>query len=123
MNLEIVINIFVVLHLIGLSSLLGGFLTQMKELKNGGKITPAIFHGAWTLFITGFVLTGLVYMNGEEANSLIVGAKSVVITAIFFIAYAYAKKSPLPKWVLPLIAVLTITNVCLAVFVGAVIEG
>ena len=37
---ELATRILVVLHLIGLSSLLGGFLTQMKDLKTGGRYLP-----------------------------------------------------------------------------------
>jgi hypothetical protein len=120
---ELTLRIFLVLHLIGLASLLGGFLLQMKELKNGAKVVPAIFHGAWTLFVTGFVMTGLVYANQEEPNSIVIGIKSVVITAIFFLAYGYNKKNPTPKWVVPTIGLLTILNVAVAVIVGVIVEA
>lgn len=117
MDLELFIRIFVVLHLIGMASLLTGFFGQMKEFKNGAKVTPAIFHGAWTLLITGFVLVGLVMPSTEEeVNNLVLTAKAIVITVIFFIAYTFNKKSVTPKWVVPVIGLLTILNVCLAVF-------
>lgn len=121
--MEIAIRIFVVLHLIGFASLLGGFLTQMKSMKTGGKIVPAILHGAWLLLITGFALVGMVYANGELINNAILGIKAVVITVIFFLAYANSKKETVKTYVLPTIALLAILNVCLAVIGGMTIEA
>lgn len=117
MDLELFIRIFVVLHLLGMAALLTGFFGQMKEFKNGAKVTPAIFHGAWTLLISGFVLVGLIMPSEEETvNNLVLTAKSIIITVVFFLAYSYNKKTTTPKWVVPVIGLLTIVNVVLAVF-------
>lgn len=121
--LELVIRIFVVLHLIGLASLLGGFLTQMKSLKDGAKVVPAIMHGAWLLLITGLAMVGMVYANGEKINNAVLGVKSLVITAIFFIAYSFNKKDKAPKWVVPTIGLLAIVNIVAAVVFGMVVEA
>jgi hypothetical protein len=123
--IELTTRILVVLHLIGLASLLGGFLVQIKELKTGGKILPAMLHGAWLLLITGFALVGTVSMSDDEhVNNFILAIKSIVITAIFFLAYGFSKKDlSKKKWVVPTIALLTVLNVCLAVIVGIVEEG
>lgn len=122
--IELATRIFVVLHLIGLASLLGGFLTQMKELKTGGRIVPAMLHGAWTLLVTGFVLVGLVEMSGDEhVNNFMLAAKSIVITAIFFLAYGFSKKDlSTKKWVVPTIGLLTVLNLVLAV-VGGIVQS
>jgi hypothetical protein len=39
----------------------------------------------------------------------------MVITVIFFIAYGYRKKETTAKWVVPVIALLTVVNISLAV--------
>jgi uncharacterized membrane protein (DUF485 family) len=123
-GIELAIRITLVLHFIGLASLLGGFLTQMKAIKTGGSITPAIFHGAWTLLVTGFALTGLVYAQkaetGEVPISWVLGLKVLVIAAIFALAYMFNKKETLPKWVLPTIGLLTILNIAVATISGMV---
>lgn len=115
--MELVVEIFVVLHLLGMASLMTGFLGQMKQIKNGAKVTPAVFHGAWTLLVTGFVLVGLAYAPGsdEQPNAWVLAAKSIIITIIFFVAYTFNKKEVTPKWVVPTIGLLTIVNICLAV--------
>ncbi|MEN9752740.1 MAG: hypothetical protein RL670_431 [Actinomycetota bacterium] len=121
--IEIIIRITLVLHLVGLVGLLGGFFYQMGALKSGtAKVLPAMLHSAWLLLITGFALTGLVYANGEEVNNLTLALKGSVITAIFFIAYAYAKKDKTPKWVVPVLGLLTFLNVCFAVISGMIAE-
>jgi len=50
--MQLLSGILVILHLIGVASLLGGFLGQMKDLKTGGSIVPGMLHGAWLLLIT-----------------------------------------------------------------------
>ena len=123
-GIELTLRIFLTLHFIGLASLLGGFLTQMKAMKTGGAITPAIFHGAWTLLITGFGLTGLVYAQkaetGEAPIGWVLGVKFAILVAIFVLAYANHKKEKLAKWVLPTIGVLTVASIAIATISGVV---
>jgi len=122
--MELVQNIVLILHLIGLASLLGGFLTQMKELKTGGRIAPAMLHGAWLLLITGFALVGMVEASGSEhVNNIALAIKCVIITAIFFLAYGFSKKDlSTRKWVVPTIGLLTVINICVAVL-GPIVEA
>jgi hypothetical protein len=122
--IETIIRITLVLHLIGVVGLLGGFFYQMGALKTGtAKVLPAMLHSAWLLLITGFGLTGLVYANGENVNNITLAVKGAVITAIFFIAYAYAKKEKTPKWVVPTLGALTLLNVAWAVIGGVVVSA
>ena len=120
--MELTFKIVLVLHFIGIASLLGGFLTQMSAMKTGLRVVPAILHGSWLLLITGFALTGLAYADTaseEQPNGMVIGIKSMVITAIFFIAYFYNKKGDAtPKWAVPTIGLLTIVNISIAVIVG-----
>jgi hypothetical protein len=66
--MELTIKIVLILHFIGIASLLGGFLTQMSAMKTGLKVVPAILHGSWLLLITGFALTGLAYADTLRAS-------------------------------------------------------
>ncbi len=122
-GIELAIRITLVLHFIGLASLLGGFLTQMKSIKTGGSITPAIFHGAWTLLVTGFALTGLAYAKNEKPLSWALAVKGIAIAGIFTLAYMYNKKDKLPTWVLPTIGLLTTINIAVATISGMVEES
>ncbi|MFE0772941.1 hypothetical protein ACFW3E_07580, partial [Streptomyces sp. NPDC058861] len=57
--MDVLIDVFVALHVIGIASLLGGFLTQMKAMGAGtARFSPAMLHGALTMLVTGVALVG-----------------------------------------------------------------
>ena len=119
-TLEIIIRITLVLHLLGFATIMGGVLAQTKNFKTGAPVSPGILHGSWLALITGLILTGLVYANGEQVNNLALSLKGLGITGIFFIAYTFAKRETAPKWVVPTIGLLTVLNVIFAVVLGVV---
>ncbi|MFM1844855.1 MAG: hypothetical protein RI917_173, partial [Actinomycetota bacterium] len=96
--IELTRNSLLVLHFIGLASLLGGFLTQMRAMGAGtAKIVPAMVHGAWTAFATGLLLVGLaeyrVAMGADfEVNHMKIGVKTVVVLIILILVMANRKK-------------------------------
>ena len=115
--MELTTKIALILHLVGIGALLSGFFYQIKDWGTGMKINAGILHGAWLMLVTGFALAGMVPQveTTQQINNWVLGAKSIVITAIFFIAYGYNKKEKTAKWVVPAIAGLTTLNICLAV--------
>jgi hypothetical protein len=119
---EILRNSLVVLHFIGLASLLGGFLTQMKAMGKGtAKIVPAMVHGAWTMLITGLLLVGVREWMAAmewagELDNIKVAVKSIVLTVILVLVLRFKKKDAVAPMVFGIIGLLTIVNVVLAVF-------
>jgi len=120
---EIVLNSLVVLHFVGLASLLGGFLVQIKSLKSGeGKIVAAMIHGAWTMLITGLALVGVhewisaLDPAAAEIDNLKIAVKSIVLTLVLVLVMRYRKKPTVKSSILALIGALTFLNVVLAVF-------
>ncbi len=115
-------NSLLVLHFIGLASLLGGFLTQMRAMGAGtAKIVPAMVHGAWTAFATGLLLVGLaeyrVAMGADfEVNHIKIAVKTVVVLIILILVMANRKKDSVKPPIFGTIGVLTLSNVILAVF-------
>ena len=114
---ELIVHIFLVLHILGIAALLAGFFTSMKDMKTGMKVNAGVLHGAYTMLITGLVMAGVT--KPAELNTVVISLKSIALTAIFFIAYTYSKKANTPKWVVPAIMALTILNVIFAVVLGA----
>ena len=55
--MEFLYNLIVVLHFVGLASLLGGFIVQMSSAEKG--VNPAMLHGALTQLVTGVLMVGL----------------------------------------------------------------
>ena len=115
--MNLLLDITVILHIIGVGALLSGFFYQLKDWGTGMKINAGILHGAWLMLVSGFALAGLVEQvePDERLNAWVLAAKGIVITVIFFLAYGYNKKEKTAKWVVPAIAGLTILNICLAV--------
>jgi hypothetical protein len=122
--MKILNDVFLVLHIVGVGALLSGFFYQLKDMKTGMKVNAGIIHGAWLMLVTGFAMAGILPVAEPDAkiNNLVLAAKSVIITGIFFIAYSFNKKEKTPGWVVPVIALLTTTNVALAVL-GPIVEG
>jgi len=119
---ELTRNTLLVLHFIGLASLLGGFLTQMKAMgQKVARIVPAMVHGAWTALITGLLLVGVAYwriaLGAEfEVDNLKIGVKTAVVAIILILVMANRKRDTVPSSVFGLIGALTVTNIVLAVF-------
>lgn len=116
-------NATVVLHFVGLASLLGGFLVQMKALKPGtAKIIPAMIHGAWTMLVTGLLLVGLHEWTSSldpaagEIDNIKIAVKSIVLTVVLVLVMQNRKKDSVKSSTLGLIGGLTLLNVILAVF-------
>ena len=117
---EIARNITLILHFIGIGALLGGFLTQMKAMRSReAKIVPAMNHGAWTMFVTGLILTGIAEYRasiiGFEVNHALIGAKTAVVVTILVLVMANNKKQSVSPAVFGSIGLLTIANITMAV--------
>jgi hypothetical protein len=118
----IIKSFLVVLHLVGLSALLGGFLVQIKALRaKTAEILPAMVHGAWTAFITGLLLVGvreweLALDGGYDLDHSKIAIKSVVALIVLVLVMLNRKKKPVSGSVLGTIGGLTFLNVVLAVF-------
>jgi hypothetical protein len=118
----IIKSFLVVLHLVGLSALLGGFLVQIKALRaKTAEILPAIVHGAWTAFITGLLLVGvreweLALDGGRDLDHSKIAIKTVVALIVVVLVMLNRKKKPVSGSILGTIGGLTFLNVVLAVF-------
>lgn len=115
--MEILKNVILALHIIGVAALLGGALYQMKSIRSGqARVLPAMMHGAWTMLVTGVALVGMAYAlgNGEYVDNLKITIKLAVLVAIVVIGLVYRKKETVPTWVVPTIGGLTVVNVLLA---------
>lgn len=115
MTVEILKNVILALHIIGVVALLGGVLYQLKAAQNGGRqVLPAMMHGAWTMLVTGIALVGMQYPLDNEVNNTKVSVKLLVLIAIIAVALINRKKQTVATWVLPTIGILTVVNVLLA---------
>lgn len=117
--MEILFKILVVLHFVGLASLLGGFLVQMSTKPRG--INNAMLHGVLTQVVTGIAMVGIIsadLLEDETVDNSKIGVKLLI--ALFVLgAVLLGRRKPAdeqqPYWAAA--GALTLVNVIVAVFV------
>ena len=115
--MDLLRNILLILHFVGLASLLGGFLVQIKPIIAGkGTIVPAMFHGALTQLVTGLLLVGVIQMGTlAHIDNTKIGIKLLVLIVITVLVIVNRKKPSVSSLVLWAIGGLTLANVIIAV--------
>ncbi|MEI6375556.1 MAG: hypothetical protein WCP26_17410 [Actinomycetes bacterium] len=119
-------NILLILHFIGLASLLGGVIVQIRTSPR--VINRAIMDGALLQLITGILLVGVIEMQkGTEGadipNNSVIGIKLVVLLIITGLAFVNRSKEQISTAVWAAIGLLTLFNIVIAVVPGAVQGG
>ncbi|EFL34351.1 integral membrane protein [Streptomyces viridochromogenes DSM 40736] len=114
--MDILIHLVVGLHIIGIASLLGGFLTQMKAMGEGtARYTPAMLHGALTMLVTGVILVGLNQADDQSVNNVKIGVKLALLIVILGLVYVKRDDEKVDKGLFGLVGALTAANVFIAV--------
>ncbi|HET6358245.1 hypothetical protein [Streptomyces sp.] len=113
--MDVLINVFVALHIIGIAALLGGFLTQMKAMGAGtARFSPAMLHGALTMLVTGVVLVGLNQADDQPVNNLKIGIKLALLVVILGLVYVKRDEEKVDKALFGAVGGLTIANIFIA---------
>lgn len=76
--MDFVKDLFVLLHLVGMAAVVGGWLAVVRA----PKIIPAIVWGARAQVLTGLLLVGIHEMADDEVNNAKVGVKLLVALAV-----------------------------------------
>lgn len=111
--MDILRDIALVLHFVGLASLLGGFLVQMKPKEK--VVNAAMFHGAMTQLVTGLALVGLAEAQSYDVDHLKIGIKLVLLIVITALVLVYRKRETVPTGVWGAIGGLTLAEIVVAV--------
>ena len=116
--MEILRDVLLVLHFVGVAAILGGALVQLAPgLQGKGRVVATTMHGAWLQLITGIALVGVIQVAGlDEINNAKIGVKLAVLVVITVIAFLNRKKDPVARWVIPVIGALALVNIVIAVF-------
>ncbi|WP_121748758.1 hypothetical protein [Streptomyces sp. E2N166] len=114
--MDVLIHFFVGLHIIGIASLLGGFLTQMKAMGQGtARFVPAMLHGALTMLVTGVVLIGLNQADDQSVDNVKMGVKLALLIVILGLVYVKRDDEKVEKPLFGLVGLLTVANIFIAV--------
>ena len=113
--MEFIYNLVVILHFIGLASLVGGFIVQISSSEKG--VNAAMFHGALTQLVTGLILVGMVEGGAvdEEINMTKISVKLAIVLVVTVLAFMGRKKTPPQVALWGAIGALSITNIFSAV--------
>ena len=115
--MQFLYNLILVLHFVGLASLLGGFIVQMRSADKG--VNPAMWHGALTDIVTGVLMVGIAEsgsLEDEPLDMAKISVKLLIALVITVLAFIGRKKQPpqVPLW--GIIGALTLVNIVVAVF-------
>ncbi|CAB4925918.1 unannotated protein [freshwater metagenome] len=118
--MQFVLNLFIVLHFLGLALLFGGFIVQVKSAEKG--VSRWMLDGALTQLVTGIVMVGIIEskviddMQPSSSFHAKIGVKLLVVLVITVLAIiGRRKKGPQPVlW--GIIGLLTLANIVIAVF-------
>jgi NO-binding membrane sensor protein with MHYT domain len=118
---EFIYQAILVLHFIGLASVVGGFLVQMKSTEKG--VNPAMLHGAITQLVTGLLLVGIPEMElAKPYDDWVswdhgkIAVKLVLTLIITVLAIIGRRRSGAQVGLWAAIGGLSIVNIVIAVF-------
>lgn len=111
--MEIVYGIVVVLHLLGMAGVVGGWLATVRS----PRVVPAMLHGSLTALVTGLLLVGLTYAqgDGEDVDNVKITFKLAVALAIVVLVWVNRRRQDVPATLVSLIGGLGVLNVVVAV--------
>jgi hypothetical protein len=111
---EIVYELLVVVHFLGLAALIGGWLVQIRAPQR--RVLPAMLHGALTQVVTGVLLVGIASTAlAEDLDYAKITTKLVVALVVAVLCWANRRKEAIPAGVYLLIGGLAVVNVLVAV--------
>ncbi|MDR6975517.1 hypothetical protein J2X68_002201 [Streptomyces sp. 3330] len=115
--MNLLIHLFVGLHIIGIASLLGGYLTQLKALGGQGtaRFTPLMLRGAVAMLVTGVILVGLNRADDQDVDNAKIGVKLALLIVILALVFVKRDETEVKKPLFALVGLLTAANIFIAV--------
>ena len=86
--MEILREILLTLHLLGMAIIVGGYFTVIRS----PKVMPGMLHGSYLQLVTGLLLVGLAEMGDGDVNHMKIGIKLVVAILVTVFAFIGNKK-------------------------------
>jgi hypothetical protein len=113
--MDLLRDILIFLHFLGLASLFGGLFVQVKA--DPRVVNNAVLHGILTQVVTGLLLVGLLEADEDATpNHAKIGVKLAVALVILVLVLANRKKPALPNGLYLGLLGLTVLNIGVAVF-------
>ncbi len=110
--------ILLTLHLLGFAALFGGLVVQAREPQKA--VNAAMRDGAGTAFLAGLLLVGVLEASDVAVDNAKIAVKLAIGLVILVLVMANMRKPQIPQGLWAGLLVLTVANVCVAVFWSAV---
>lgn len=112
--MEFLRHLLLVIHLLGFAALFGGLLVQARTPEKS--VNALMRDGSGTAFLAGLALVGVIEADDGDVNHTKIAVKGVIALVILVLVMANLRKERIANGLWALLLLLTVTNVCLAVF-------
>ncbi len=112
--MDFIRDALVFIHLLGMASLLGGALVQVRDADH--VVNSAMLHGALTQVVSGLLLVGVIEGQDDPIDHTKVGVKLAVGLVVAVLCWINRRKDVVPSGLFMGILLLTVGNVAVAVF-------
>lgn len=111
--MAILYGVLVVLHLIGMAGVVGGYLASVRS----PRFPVIMLHGALTALVTGLLLVGLSYpvFDGDNIDNAKISVKLVVALVVAVLVFVNRRREVVPTGLFHLVGGLAVLNVAVAV--------
>ena len=114
-GMSIIYGLLLVLHLIGMASVVGSYLVTARA----PKVLPGMLHGALLAIVTGVIMVGLRSSGAHDSpdgdvDHAKIGVKLLVALVVAALAFRY-RRTAAPAGVVHAIGALAVLNVVVAV--------
>lgn len=111
--MDVVRDLLLVLHLLGMSALFGGALVQFRDSER--VVNSTMLYGIGTQVVTGLLLVGVLEGQDEPVNHPKTAVKLAVALLVAVLCWANRRRDPVPAGIYYAILLLTVANVTIAV--------
>lgn len=106
--------VLLVLHLLGFAALFGGLVVQARTPEK--VVNAAMRDGAGTAFLAGLLLVGVLEAGDAPVDHVKIGVKFAIGLVVLVLVMANMRKPRIPNGLFYGLLLLTVANVCVAVF-------
>jgi hypothetical protein len=101
-------------HILGFSALIGGLLVQARTPEK--TVNAAMRDGIGSAFVFGLLLVGVLEAGDDPVNHTKIAVKFAIGLVILILVMANMRKPKIPDGLFYALILLTVANVCVAVF-------
>jgi hypothetical protein len=112
--MELLRHVLLVVHILGFAALLGGLLAQARGSEKS--VNALMRDGAGTAFVAGLALVGVLEADDQPVDNAKIAVKAVIGLVILVLVMANLRKERIATGLWALLLVLTVANICVAVF-------